>query len=580
MIRENSSVERVRQFVSSKQSLVPPLEQQRASAPVTTRRFRIRASLSAQILLATLIAGLLPLLLISFSALEGFNTASQETTDAAVAELDAQAIRALQTRTQEVARSLSGFLEARVDDTLSARLLPVTLSSYIGFYYTHMGELHVPTGKKAAPQDTKVDQPIFSEVAFIDASGQELIHIVDGHAITSDKLRNVSNPANTTYRSETYFAETRALPVGKVYISPVTAWHTSSELQPAGRPDPHLATGANYGTYKAVVRFGTPVVDARGQFSGMVVLSVDHRFIMEHSMHVMPVSNESWTLYPDYQSGNYAYIFDSEGYTIAHPLLSRIRGLDSQGKLVPSMHAGLSEQEMERYAFNMREAAWSDPRLPEVVNTVLRQEDGFFITTNQAGAQKASTYAPIRIEHGVDQAHRIFGGVIIGANTSEFHRAATEIRDHIGNERAHQQTTMIEIIAIGIVLLVAASIMIARSITQPIRLLIGAAQAIEDGAPENVRLSTILNRRRQDEVTKLASVFDGMAREVQLREQKLKEQITQLHIQVDEQKKNEHVAEITETPYFQDLQQRAKNLRIRRDVGGRTSNPSGTDGHE
>jgi hypothetical protein len=55
-----------------------------------------------------------------------------------------------------------------------------------------------------------------------------------------------------------------------------------------------------------------------------------------------------------------------------------------------------------------------------------------------------------------------------------------------------------------------------------------------------------------------------MARQVYEREQQLKKQLSLLRIEIDESKKQEDVAEITETEYFQDLQKKARSLRERR----------------
>jgi len=68
---------------------------------------------------------------------------------------------------------------------------------------------------------------------------------------------------------------------------------------------------------------------------------------------------------------------------------------------------------------------------------------------------------------------------------------------------------------------------------------------------------------RSDELGQLARVFQRMAQEVQAREQRLKQQVIELRIQVDEAKKAREVAEITETDYFQQLQAKAKRLRER-----------------
>lgn len=56
-----------------------------------------------------------------------------------------------------------------------------------------------------------------------------------------------------------------------------------------------------------------------------------------------------------------------------------------------------------------------------------------------------------------------------------------------------------------------------------------------------------------------------MAREVLAREQRLKQEVQQLRIEIDEARTARQVAEITETDYFQDLQRKADQLRIRPD---------------
>ncbi|MEO0825610.1 MAG: HAMP domain-containing protein, partial [Cyanobacteria bacterium J06642_9] len=60
---------------------------------------------------------------------------------------------------------------------------------------------------------------------------------------------------------------------------------------------------------------------------------------------------------------------------------------------------------------------------------------------------------------------------------------------------------------------------------------------------------------------RLASVFQTMAEQVYAREQKLKRQVAELRIEIDQAKKTRQVAEITETDYFRELRRKAKELR-------------------
>ncbi len=531
--------------------------------PATPRRAG-RISLLAQILLATLIAGLLPLGLISYSALTGYTAASQKATDSAVQLLDDKSLHELQAHATQTADTIARFLEARVDDTRSLTLIPPTPEAYLAFYGMHGRDIRYPVGSADAPREQRQRIPLYREIAYLDARGRELLRIVDGQLVPADQLRDVGVPANTTYKTEDYVAQIRALPPGQVYVSPVMGWHTSSAQQPAGQ-----AAGADasdslrYSQYQGVVRFGTAVYTRAGALAGMVLLSLDHRHLMEYTTHIQPVAADAWTLYPAYASGNYAFMFDQDGYTIAHPLLSRMRGLDETGQVVSYMRQDMTAAELARHPFNLRYAAWSDPSWPTIFTAVLQGKPGFAITTNRAGAQKASAYAPIRFGYGVYRGSGIFGGVVIGANVDEFHKSATVIRTTIQDERNRQSTNMLWIVLGGIVVLAGAAVLVSSSIIRPVQQLTSAARAMEQGEFNASLLDRLLNRRIQDEVTQLTQVFKRMAEQVNLRERNLRQQIVDLSIRIDEKKKQEHVAEITESSYFLDLQERVAAMRAK-----------------
>lgn len=86
-----------------------------------------------------------------------------------------------------------------------------------------------------------------------------------------------------------------------------------------------------------------------------------------------------------------------------------------------------------------------------------------------------------------------------------------------------------------------------------------AAAALEAGLYDPRSLDEV--GQREDELGQLARVFQRMAGEVQAREQRLQREVQQLRIQIDESKKAREVAQITESEYFQQLQQKVKRLR-------------------
>jgi CheY-like chemotaxis protein len=67
--------------------------------------------------------------------------------------------------------------------------------------------------------------------------------------------------------------------------------------------------------------------------------------------------------------------------------------------------------------------------------------------------------------------------------------------------------------------------------------------------------------QRDDALGQLARVFQRMAREVHAREQRLRQQVKELRIEIDEVRQAKKVAEITESDYFQELRGQADTLR-------------------
>lgn len=89
-----------------------------------------------------------------------------------------------------------------------------------------------------------------------------------------------------------------------------------------------------------------------------------------------------------------------------------------------------------------------------------------------------------------------------------------------------------------------------------------AAVAVEAGDYDPGSLDEVA--ARSDELGQLARVFQRMVRQVDLRERRLKQEVADLRIEIDEVKKARQVAEITETEYFQQLRHKAQQLRASR----------------
>lgn len=81
--------------------------------------------------------------------------------------------------------------------------------------------------------------------------------------------------------------------------------------------------------------------------------------------------------------------------------------------------------------------------------------------------------------------------------------------------------------------------------------------------------------RRADELGQLARIFQKMAEQVYLREQRLKQQVQELKIEIDEAKRQKQVKEIVETDFFQDLMGKAQTLRQRKQARSAISSDDG-----
>ncbi len=120
-------------------------------------------------------------------------------------------------------------------------------------------------------------------------------------------------------------------------------------------------------------------------------------------------------------------------------------------------------------------------------------------------------------------------------------------------------------ITIGLSLLftVVNALLVAQTVSNPLLRLAQAAQLMKAGKLTQADITEIQAVRGNDEVAELGHVFAGMAAEVIAREQKLQKQVQELRIEIDRVRQEQAVSEITDTEYFQDLQQKITDIRKR-----------------
>lgn len=474
-------------------------------------RTMFQFNLHRKVLGAFLLLSLIPLGFLLFTSQHSLLLVEDILRQKTMEALDNQAAKALEKRAEMVAVKVSAFLNEIEGDLRDLALLERDEETYLDFSWSHQRDLWYRSGTNEAPVEVREKMLLYSEVAFIDADGVERLRIVDGRP--SRQYRNVADPAQTTYKTEDYFRKTADLEDGDIWVSRLLGWYVSRDEQLRGAETPLEAVQGT--PYRGVIRFSTPIYED-GVFKGIVVLSLDHRHLMEFTQHIAPGSDKD-VVFPSYASGNYAFMFDDEGWMITHPKYWDIRGYDADGKLVPAYSSTTSEEDIlaGRIPFNLFEAGFVHPNYPEAANAVIRGESGVLDTTNVGGSDKIMAFAPIRYANGVYREHQVFGGVTIGAEVAQFHQPAVSTSQLINQEINDYLLKSWLVISLTIMFVVGFAYMLSNSIVRPLLLLKEGTQQMIEGVTPQVAVST------NDEVGELAASFNTMVDELNSRRLRL-----------------------------------------------------------
>lgn len=143
--------------------------------------------------------------------------------------------------------------------------------------------------------------------------------------------------------------------------------------------------------------------------------------------------------------------------------------------------------------------------------------------------------------------------------------------DIFGSAQLWLALVMISLVVIFAAIVLVTNYLLKRMVVRPVEHIATMAQQISAGnwSPKAAEVGTMeAIAERQDELGYTAQVFENMAKEVYEREQKLKREVRQLHIQIDVHKRETEVKQITESEYFVDLQKKAKQLRAANAAAG------------
>ena len=536
---------------------------------------------------------------------------ANSTTLAATKALDESARESLERLTTDTARAVAAFLYDRDADIRSASVLTPDSENYRHFLERRTRRIErsppwvlapdesqwvpgpeaVPSYDRPAmrssneenarnfnyrqPEATAVleDRPLFLEMTFVGLDGREKVKVVTSPLMSRD-LRDVSKRENTFVKAETYFAALRDLKPGEIYVSDVIGAYVGSNVigpyTPAAAQKRGIAfdpeNAAYAGTenpvgkrFRGIVRWATPVVRG-GRVTGWVTLALDHDHIMEMTDHLLP-TGDRYSPIADARAGNYAFIWDYKGRSIAHPRHYFLTGYDPQtgepaspwmdedlyaqwqasGKTAWDFLASVEpfhQQSLKKKGAAAQVKAGQlgmDCRYlnhaPQCTGWMDLTRDGgsgsFEIFWS--GLWKLTTAAAIPYYTGpYGKSPRGFGFVTIGANVDDFHRAATEARqyaDQVVAQRdmelqGHLDGVMTMIVsqvermardltvstALMVVLVIMIAVWMASFLTRRITAVVNGIRRFEDGD-----LDRRLPVQGSDEMAHLAKSFNEMA---------------------------------------------------------------------
>lgn len=554
------------------------------------KRF-VSSGLLRKISAGLLIASLIPLWVISSFALTRYNSSKDYAVQRSAQNVNDEASEGLKGRTLLLAQRAASFLEERESDVRTLATLPRTPESFADFARAKQGQLWTVIEKEENGERTyeeiRFNMPLYRELAFVDMNGQEIVKVSNEcddypfscEIVVSDELVNVGDIKNTLFKNERYFLETKILDGGEVYVGEPVGLHVPYERAYAG------AQNRSGERYRGVIRFATPVFDGEGKKVGMVVEAVEMLHFIELTAHVAP-ANPQPQAEIDPREADFVYAVSPEGWAMSHPRHFNIAGVDENGGVVPFMREqNRDDPENLFLPGNLNLMGFIDPVFPELVKKNAEGESGtmtFRLWDEQgedgqsAGFKRVLAYATIPYYTGHYGNKAGFGLIVMSTDGERFDLEATLLGKQIENSIVELSTRMKWVAWATVAGALVLALVLSRTLVWPILDLMETAHEIEEGDWENADIEGLAETRGGDEVARLSRIFASMAKEVYSRELRLRQQVEELRVVIDETKRKRAVSEITDSEFFQDLSKQARDLRERKRKTGKTL-PGGED---
>ena len=391
----------------------------------------------------------IPLSLMAFLIANGMFKLGVTIKQSTISAIDQKSQDDIRARAVNAANEVASFLMESNKDLQVATIIPATESVYKQF----ISENKKPVWVKREGRIQQILIPLYKEMALIDKNGNEQIKVVDGQAVPAKKLVNVSNPANTTYKTEDYFAKTKKLNKGEVYVSPVTGFYVDKAAFEKGQ------------RFSGIVRFATPVFNKDG-FAGVITLALDYRHLAEFTHHLVPTQSEK-VFETQSSGGNYAYMVDHRGFVISHPSDFHVVGLNPDGTIVPTVTAQNATELAKKgaEALNLFQLGFMDPNLFTIAKEAVQGKSGVLMY-KFGGYNKFVAYAPIKFYASNLPAPTGFGWIGLGLEVEKYNEASLKVSQNIEKESKAWTATIIFILIASMIILFFIMLLLVRGVSR------------------------------------------------------------------------------------------------------------------
>lgn len=466
-----------------------------------------RLGIFRKFLISFLLIAILPLLVFGIYSYMSISEVGTSSVENVRRSLDNKTREALELQASMVAERVKEFLNDRVTDLRYLTDLSADTKTYLVFYRSKKSLVWLPDGSGSRESGIKKYKYLYKEISFIDNNGNEQIKIRDGSIVSPKGLKNVSLPENTLYKGEVYFIRAKLLSGDNIYVSHLNGFFVTPDEQFRDSADIKDFKISKY--YDGVIRFVMPKYSG-GKLKGYVVLALDHIHLMEFTQHILPNSKDK-VVFPNYDSGDYAFIFDDEGWIITHPKFWDIRGFYSNGKPVPaySKNTPYSIVKKGYIPFNLDSAGFIHNNYPFVANAIREHRSGSVVTKNVGGILKVMAYAPIEFNVGGYSKFGVFGGVTIGSEIHRFRGSAELVATELHDKLLLFLEDLFFFTFITFIVIIFVAWFFSKSYSDPIRKLTEEVKKFSEG---DLNASVQLNRN--DELGILSNSFNVMAYEL------------------------------------------------------------------